>query len=192
MFSFLKRGKKPLTRMDAKELRKNEIMAGGRQKRLTQQIEGLAAQKQSIFEHGAKSKSPELRRTLAQQFELLTTHEMIAGRTLNMATKETMIIGQLLAAKTHGGRESLIVKRDIAGLQLVMDKDAAAAAAYQAVLDDALSGMAVAEGETGLSEAGNAVLKCWGEMDAGTTELSDAMAEADRATRAKIAASQSE
>jgi len=189
MFSFFK---KPLARMDAKELRKSEILASGQQKRLTRQIEGLAAQKQSIFEHGAKTKSPELRRTLAQQFELLTTHEMIAGRTLNMATKEAMIIGQLLAARTHGGRESLINRRDIAGLQLVMDKDAAAAAAYHAMLDEALAGMAVAEGEAGLSEAGNAVLRCWGEMDAGTTELGDAMAEADRATRAKIAASQSE
>ena len=191
MFGF-KRGRKSLVRMDERELRKTEILAGGQQKRLTRQIEGLATQKQSIFEHGAKTKSPELRRTLAQQFELLTTHEMIVGRTLNMATKEAMIVGRLLAAKTHGGRESLISRQDIAGLQMAIDKDAAAAAVYHAMLDDALAGMAVAEGETGLSEAGSAVLRCWGEMDAGTAELGDAMAEADRATRAKIAASQSE
>ena len=184
--------KKPLARMDAKELRKAEILAGGQQKRLTRQVEGLAAQKQSIFENGAKTKSPELRRTLAQQFELLTTEEMIVGRTLNMATKEAMIIGRLLTAKTHGGRESLIHGSDIAGLQRAMDKDAAAAAVYHAMLDDALASMDVAEGETGLNEAGSAVLRCWGEMDAGTTKLGDAMAEADRATRAKIAASQSE
>ena len=184
--------KKPLARMDARELRKAELLAGGQRRRLTRQIEGLATQKQGIFEHGAKTKSPELRRTLAQQFELLTAQEMIVGRTLNMATKEAMIVGSLLAAKTHGGRESLVHTQDIAGLQRAMDKDAAAAAAYHAILDDALAGMEVAEGETGLSEAGSAVLRCWGEMDAGVTKLGDAMAEADRATRAKIATSQSE
>lgn len=184
--------KKPIAKMDAQELRRAEILAEGQQRRLTRKIEELAARKQSVFERGAKTKSPELRRTLAQQFELATTEEMIVGRTLNMVAKEAMIVGRLLSAKTHGGRESLVQRQDIAGLQRAMDRDAAAAAAYHAMLDDALSGMDVSEGEAGLSEAGGAVLRCWDEMDAGVTKLSDAMAEADRATRARIAASQSE
>lgn len=183
---FFKRQPKSLTKMSRDELRRTELLAEGRRKRLERKVAELANRKEELFQRGAKTKSPELRRTIAQQFEMTTTEEMMVGRTLNMTMKEAMIAGRLRTAKEQGGANSMIRAGDIAGLQKAMDKDAAAAAMYGELLDESLSGMEVAEGELGLSDTGQDVLNAWEQIDNGTLEEREALAEADKAVRSRL------
>jgi len=180
---------KSLGKMELKELRKAELLAESRRRVLEKKAVRLAKKKQETFDRGAKAASPELRRTLAQQFDLTTTEELMIGRQLNIASKEVMIVSRIRAVKQNSGVEATIRPQDLKGIEMVMDKDSAAAAAYQEILDEALEASHLDEGELGLSEAGKDVLAAWEGLDAGAFENAEtAMAEADKNTRERMSA----
>lgn len=178
---------KPLGKMDLKELRKAELMAEGRRRTLEKKAIKLADKKQKTFERGAKATSAELRRTLAQQFDLTTTEELMIGRQLNIVSKEVMIVSRVRAVKQNSGVNAVVRPQDLKGIETAMDKDSAAAEAYQEILDDALEASHLDEGKLGLSEAGQDVLAAWEGLDTGAFDNTEtAMAEADRNTRERM------
>ena len=64
--------KKTLSDLTRQELRREEIILTKNRERLFKRIGDIATQKQKIFQQGAQQKSPELRKALAQAFELKT------------------------------------------------------------------------------------------------------------------------
>ncbi len=191
--NIFERKQKPLGKMDLKELRKAELMAENRRKTLEKKAIKLAKKKQETFDRGAKTTSAELRRTLAQQFDLTTTEELMIGRQLNIVSKEVMIVSRIRAVKQNSGVNAVVRPQDLRGIETAMDKDSAASSVYQEILDDALEASHLDEGELGLSEAGKDVLAAWDGLDMGTFESAEAaMAEADKQTRERMAATASE
>src|ERR687890_1452250 len=98
--------KKTLSELDRQELRKEEILLTKQRDRLFKRIETIATHKQKIFQQGAAQKSPELRKALAQDFELKTQEQLMAARELNLRSKELMTVSRLRMVKenTEGGR----------------------------------------------------------------------------------------
>src|SRR5258705_7491712 len=87
--------KKTLSELSKQELRKEEIIIGKQRDRLFKRIEEIAANKQKIFQQGATQKSPELRKALAQQFELKSQEQVMVARELNLRSKELMTVSRL-------------------------------------------------------------------------------------------------
>ena len=75
--------KKTLSELDRQELRKEEILLTKQRDRLFKRIEQITGDKQKIFQQGATQKSPELRKALAQDFELKTQEQLMAARELS-------------------------------------------------------------------------------------------------------------
>lgn len=180
---------KPLGKMDLPELRKAELLAESRRRTLERKATRLAKKKQETFERGAKAASSELRRTLAQQFDMTTTEELMVGRQLCIVSKEVMIVSRVRAVKQNAGASAVVRPQDLKGIETEMDRDSAAARAYQEILDEALEAGTIDEGELGLSEAGKDVLAAWEGLDTGAiADTETAMAEADRNTRERMSA----
>src|SRR6266581_6069142 len=93
--------KKTLSELSKQELRKEEILIGKQRDRLFKRIEEIATNKQKIFQQGASQKSPELRKALAQQFELKGQEQMMAGRQLNVRSKELLTVSRVRMLKEN-------------------------------------------------------------------------------------------
>src|ERR1700733_14977695 len=87
--------KKTLSELDRQELRKEEIILTKQRDKLFKRIEQISTDKKKIFEHGATQKSPELRKALAQDFEMKTQEQLMAARELNLRSKELMTVSRL-------------------------------------------------------------------------------------------------
>src|ERR1700685_823432 len=98
--------KKTLSELDRQELRKEEILLTKQRDRLFKRIEQISTDKQKIFQQGATQKSPELRKALAQAFELKTQEQLMAARELNLRSKELLTVSRLRMVKegTERGR----------------------------------------------------------------------------------------
>lgn len=181
------KGRESLGKMDVRSLMIEERKAESRRRILERKATKLANDKQDIFDKGAKETSPELRRTLAQRFDLNTTEQLMIGRQLNIATKELMIVARVRAVKQNSGIAATVQPQDLKGIETAMDRDAAVAADYQEILDDALGATQLDEGELGLSEAGKDVMAAWEGLDTGTIpDAETALAEADKHTRERM------
>src|SRR5208282_3214097 len=110
---------------------KEEILLGKQRDKLFKKVETFAADKQKIFQQGKEQKSPELRRTLAMQFEMKTQEQMLAARELNLRSKELMTLSRLRMIKENSERG-----RGKGRLNLT-DKDVARISAW--IEDDAVS-----------------------------------------------------
>ena len=96
--------KKTLSELDRQELRKEEILLTRQRDKLFKKIEAVAGEKQKIFQQGATQKSPELRKALAQQFELKTQEQLMSARELNLRSKELMTVARLRMVKENNDR----------------------------------------------------------------------------------------
>src|SRR5271167_1643050 len=93
--------KKTLSELDRQELRKEEILLTKQRDRLFKRIEQISNDKQSIFKQGAAQKSPELRKSLAQQFEMKTQEQLMVARELTLRSKELMTVSRLRLVKEN-------------------------------------------------------------------------------------------
>ncbi len=159
---------------------------------LLTRIQKLAAEKQQVFERGSTEKTPEVRRVLAQEFEMKTNEQLMLSRQLNIRSKEMLTVSRLRMlrenserAALHGNRLGLISEKDLVRLSRMIENDAITAEMYQQRLDEILAvGAAADEGEAGLSEAGQTVMKVWDQMDRGLLkDKAEAFDEADRRVR---------
>ena len=195
LLEWLTKRKQPLSRMTRSELRRQELMLDKDRTQLLNKITKIAADKHTLFERGAQEKTPEVRRMLAQEFELKTTEQLMLARQLNIRSKEMLTVSRLRMLRENADRAGqstrlgLVSESDILRLGKLIESDAIRAEIYQERLDEILSiGAAVDEGAAALSEAGKTVLKVWEKMDAGAiTDTVEAFDEADRSVREKHA-----
>ncbi len=192
LFDWLTKKEKPLSKMSRQELRREELLLEKQRGQLLRRIEKLGKEKQSLFERGAAEKMPEVRRVLAQEFEVKTSEQLMLSRQLNIRSKETMTLSRMRMlrenvdrAKAHGGKLGLIGEKDLLRLGKMIESDAISTEMYQQRLDEMLSlGAEVDEGKAGLSEAGQSVMDIWDKMDTGLiSDKTEAFDEADRRVR---------
>ncbi len=195
LLEWLTKRKKPLSRMTRSELRRQELLLEKDRTQLLNKITKLAKDKQGLFEKGTVEKIPELRRVLAQEFEMRTTEQLMLGRQLNIRSKEVMTVSRLRMLRENADRAGqsnklgLISEVDILRLGKLIESDAVKSEIYQERLDEILAvGAEVDQGSASLSDAGQTVLDVWDKMDAGAiTDSSEAFEEADRSVRERHA-----
>ncbi|HTL27890.1 MAG TPA: hypothetical protein VL282_01655, partial [Tepidisphaeraceae bacterium] len=110
---------KSLSELSKQELRKEEILLTKQRDRLFKKIEDISTGKQKIFRQGATQKSPELRKALAQDFELKTQEQVLAARELNLRSKELLTVSRLRMIKENNERGKAL------GRLKITDKDVA-------------------------------------------------------------------
>jgi hypothetical protein len=186
--------KKTLSELDRQELRKEEILLTKQRDKLFQKIESFAADKQKIFQQGATQKSPELRKALAQQFELKTQEQLMSARELNLRSKELMTVSRLRMIKENNERGRALGRlnltdKDVAKISGWIEDDAVSQDMYverlDAMLDLGLQADKDALAGLGMSGASQELLNIWNEMDRGAMKEDEAFEEADRAVRRK-------
>ena len=192
---WLTKRKKPLSRMTRSELRRQELLLGKDRTQLLNKITKIAKDKHELFERGAEEKTPEVRRVLAQEFELKTTEQLMLARQLNVRSKEMLTVSRLRMLRENADRAGkssklgLISQTDILRLGKMIESDSVRTEIYQERLDEILAiGAEADESGAMTSDAGRTVLDIWDKMDAGTiTDTAEAFDQADRSVREKHA-----
>ena len=199
LLDWLTKRRKPLSKMTRQELRQQELTLEKERNLLLKRIEKIGREKQKLFERGAGEKGPEVRRALAQEFEMRTTEQLMISRQLNIRTKEMLTVSRMRMirenadrAKVAGDRIGMISERDLMGLSKLIENDAITSQMYQERLDQLLQiGADVDEGAAGISEAGQAVMDIWDKMDTGDlADATEAFDEADRRVREQKSAAE--
>ena len=187
---------KTLSQLTRGELRREEILITKRRDKLFKNVDDIAQKKHEIFRQGKQSSSPELRKTLAQDFELKTQEQLMAARELNLRSKELMTVARLRMVKENqqsssgAGRLNLTAK-DMAKVSGWLESDAVGQEVYAEKLDQLLEigGMADREAieSAELGKSGNDLMHLWDQLDAGSVEEDEAYQQAEEATRKKLA-----
>lgn len=199
-FEWLTTKRKTLASMSPAELRAQEMLLQADRDRTMARVRKLAADKEKLVEQGAKERTPEMRRTLAQQYDLLHTEQSMLSRQLNIRSKEMLTVARLrllrenaasAAGLTLGGRVA-IRDADLATIARLIESDAITTEMYQERLDQILAIGAEADaGGAGLSPAGQELMKIWGDLDAGLIkDTHTAFDEAERRLRERGAATE--
>jgi hypothetical protein len=184
--------KKSLSAMTRVELRRQELLMEKERNRLLQRVKKLAGDKQDLFERGAAERTPEIRRALAQEFDVETTEQLMLARQLNVRSKELLTVSRLrMLRENHertrhaGASLGLISEKDLLKLGRLIENDAITSELYQERLDGLLEqGAEVDTGAMALTPAGQAVLDVWDRMDRGVLkDPLEAFDEADRTVR---------
>ncbi|HTW94764.1 MAG TPA: hypothetical protein VMD30_08230 [Tepidisphaeraceae bacterium] len=187
---------KTLSELSRQELRKEELIIGKQRDKLFKRLEQIAQDKQKIFQQGATQKSPELRKALAQDFEIKTQEQLMSARELNLRSKEFLTVSRLRMIKEYQengralGRLNLTDK-DMTRISGWIEDQAVSQDVYQDRLDslldlgnqadkDALAG-------AGVSQAGQELLNIWNDMDKGAVKPDQAFDQADQAIRKRNA-----
>jgi hypothetical protein len=184
--------KKSLSELDRQELRKEEILLTKQRDRLFKRIETISTDKQKIFQQGATQKSPELRKALAQDFELKTQEQLMAARELNLRSKELLTVSRLRMVKENNekgralGRLN-VTDKDVAKISAWIEDDAVSQDMYlerlNTILDLGAQSDKDALANAGLTGAGQELMNIWNDMDRGALKQDEAFEEADKAVR---------
>ncbi len=199
-FEWLTTKRKTLASMSPAELRAQEMLLQADRDRTMARVRKLAADKEKLVEQGAKERTPEMRRTLAQQYDLLHTEQTMLSRQLNIRSKEMLTVARLRLLRENaasasglnlGGRVA-IRDADLATIARLIESDAITTEMYQERLDQILAIGAEADaGGAGLSPAGQELMKIWGDLDAGLIkDTHTAFDEAERRLRERGAATE--
>jgi hypothetical protein len=185
---------KSLSDLNRQELRREEILIGKQRDRLFKKIETVAQQKQKIFQQGAQQKSPELRKALAQDFELKTQEQLMCARELNLRSKELLTVSRLRMVKENSekgralGRLKLTDK-DVARISGWIEDDSVSQDTYNdrlnAILELGAESDKAALGGLELTGAGQELMAIWNQLDRGTVKEDEAFEQADQAVRRK-------
>jgi len=196
-FTWLTTKRKTLATMSVSELRAQEMLLENERNRMQAKMSKLAGDKQKIVARGAKEKTPELRRTFAQQFDLLHTEQMMIGRHLNIRSKELLTVSRLRMLRESSQRSRLgagalptIREGDLATIERLIENDKITSEMYQERLDEILQiGVEADEAAAGVSPAAQELLKVWNDMDAGLIkDTNAAFDEAEKRVREQHAA----
>lgn len=165
--------------------------------RMQAKVRKLATEKQKLVEQGAKEKTPEMRRTYAQQFDLLHTEQMMVSRHLNIRSKEALTVSRLRMLRENAPTARLgttgrvaIRPADMSTIARLIENDQITTEMYQQRLDEILElGHEADEAAAGLSPASQELMKIWDDMDAGLIkDTSEAFDEAEKRVRERQAA----
>ncbi len=188
--------RKTLSELNRQELRREEILLEKHRDRLFKKIEQIAADKKKIFEQGAAQKSPELRKSLALQFEMKSQEQLMVSREVNLRTKELMTVGRLRMVKENQEKGRVlgrlnVTDKDVARISQWIEDDAVSVEMYQERLDQVLELGAQADKDalagTTLKEAGTEIMNIWNDMDRGAIKQEEGFEEADKAIRRRTA-----
>ncbi len=189
--------KKTLSELNRQELRKEEILLTKQRDRLFKRIEQITTEKQKIFQQGAAQKSPELRKSLAQQFEMKTQEQLMAARELTLRSKELMTVSRLRMVKENNesgkatGRLNLTDK-DVVKISQWIEDDAVSQDVYRDRLDTLLDLGGQADRDSvasaGLTSAGQELMNIWNDLDKGAVKPEQAFDAADKAVKKRSAA----
>ena len=188
--------KKTLSELNRQELRKEEILLTKQRDRLFKRVEQISVEKQKIFQHGATQKSPELRKALAQDFELKTQEQLMSARELNLRSKELLTVSRLRMIKENQQRGRAlgrlnVTDKDVARISGWIEDDAVTQDMYlerlNQVLDIGAQSDKDALASAGLTGAGQELLNIWDEMDRGGIKQEEAFDQADQAVRRRSA-----
>ncbi len=190
LFDWLTKTKKSLSQMTRQELRRQELLLNRDRDQLIKRINQLAEQKQEIFQKGRVEKSPEVRRVLAQEFDLRTTEQLMGTRQLNIRSKEALTVTRMRMlrenaerAAARGSKLGFISEKDLVALEKMIENDTITSEMYQSRLDDMLQ-LGAADGESALSPGTQQVLDVWEQMDTGLiNDETQAFDEAERRVR---------
>jgi len=190
LFDWLTQRSKSLSQMTRQELRRQELLLQRERDQLLKRVTDLAAKKQEIFDRGRQEKSPEVRRVLAQEFDLKTTEQLMTSRQLNIRSKETLTVTRMRMlrenaerAKATGSKLGMVSEKDLVVLEKMIQNDAITSEMYQERLDSMLK-IGLEEGESALSPGSQQVLDIWDQMDTGLMkDTAEAFDEADRRVR---------
>jgi len=190
LFDWLTKRQKSLSEMTRQELRRQELLLQRDRDQLIKRITNLAEQKQEVFDRGRSEKSPEVRRVLAQEFDLKTTEQLMASRQLNIRSKEALTVTRMRMlkenadkARARGSRLGMIGEKDLLALEKMIENDAITTEMYQERLDDMLQ-VGREGAETALTPGTQQVLDIWEQMDTGLiSDSNEAFDEADRRVR---------
>jgi hypothetical protein len=188
---------KTLSELSRQELRREEILITKHRDRLLKKVDTLRVAKEKVFQQGAQQKSPELRKALAQDFELKTQEQLMCARELNLRSKELLTVSRLRMVKENSekgralGRLNLTDK-DVAKISQWIDDDNVSQDMYQdrlnAVLELGAEGDKAALDNIGLTQAGEELMSIWNQMDKGAIKQEEAFEQADKAVRQRNAA----
>jgi len=196
-FTWLTTKRKTLSTMSVAELRAQEMLVENERNRMQARLRKLAGDKQKIIADGAREKTPELRRTFAQQYDLIHTEQMMIARHLNIRSKELLTVSRLRLLRETAARAGArtgtlpaIRDGDLALIERLIENDRVTSEVYQERLDEILRiGQAADEEAAGVSPAAQELLKIWNDMDAGLIQDTDAaFDEAERRVREREAA----
>jgi hypothetical protein len=188
--------KKTLSELNRQELRREEILLEKNRDRLFKKIEQITLDKQKIFQQGATQKAPELRKSLALQFEMKTQEQLMAARELNLRSKELMTVSRLRMVKENTEKGKVLGRlnvsdKDVARISQWIEDDAVSQEMYQQRLDQILELGAVADKDalaaTGVGEAGAELMNIWNQLDRGSMKQDEAFEKADEAVRKRAA-----
>lgn len=196
LFDWLIKKNTSISRMTRAQLRRQEIILDRDRNRLVTRVQKISEQKQQLFERGTREKSPEMRRMLAQEFELKTSEQLMLARQLNIRSKEYLTVSRLRMLRENYDRNAsasklgLISESDMLRLSKLIENDSVKSEMYLERLDDILSiGARADESATGVGEVGQSVLDVWEKLDTGLiTDGGEAFDEADRLVRERQAA----
>jgi hypothetical protein len=188
-FEWLTTRRKTLGTMNVAELRAQEMMLETERNRMSSKIRKLAGEKQKLVDQGAKERTPEMRRTLAQQYDLLHTEQGMVARHLNVRSKELLTIARLRMLRENqpttrlGGTGRVAIREaDLSKIARLIENDQVTSEMYQERLDEILElGHEADAAGAGLSPAGQELLKIWDDMDHGL--IGDSQAAFDEAER---------
>lgn len=174
-FEWLTTKRKTLGTMSVAELRAQEMLLENERNKQQAKVRKLANEKQKLLGQGAAEKTPEMRRTIAQQYDLLHTEQMMISRQLNLRSKELLTIARLRMLRENQPTTRLgttgrvaIRPQDMSLIARLIENDRITTEMYQERLDEILSlGHEEAEEAAGLSPAGEELMKIWNDMDAG-------------------------
>jgi hypothetical protein len=187
---------KTLSELNRQELRKEEVMLTRQRDRLFKRIEQMSADKQKIFQQGATQKSPDLRKALAQDFELRTQEQLMAARELNLRSKELMTVSRLRMMKENQERGRAMGRlnlsdKDVVKITQWIEDDSVSQDMYQerlnSILDLGAQSDKDALASAGLTGAGQELMNLWNQMDNGAIKPETAFEEADKAVRRRTA-----
>jgi hypothetical protein len=193
--------KKTLSQLDKQELRREEILLTKQRDRLFKKIEQMSLDKQKIFQQGATQKSPELRKALAQDFELKTQEQLMSARELNLRSKELLTVSRLrmIQENKSSGRalgRLNVTDSDVAKISGWIEDDSVSQDMYQERLDQILELGAQSDKDAltaaGLSGAGQELMNIWNDLDRGAVKQDEAFDQADKAVRKRHAAKDGE
>ena len=183
---------KSLSELNKQELRREEILLTKQRDRLFKKIETLSQSKQKIFQQGATQKSPELRKALAQDFELKTQEQLMSARELNLRSKELLTVSRLrmIQENKQSGRalgRLNVTDKDVALISQWIEDDAVSQDMYQERLNQVLELGAQSDKDAlasaGLTGAGQELMNIWDDMDRGAVKETEAFEQADQAVR---------
>jgi hypothetical protein len=187
---------KTLSDLSKQELRKEEILLSKQRDRLFKRVEQITVEKQKIFQQGAAQKSPELRKALAQDFELKTQEQLMNARELNLRSKELLTVSRLRMVKENKERGKALGRlkvgdKDVAKITQWIEDDSITQEMYGERLDEILA-IGTQSDKDALasatpSGAGAELLEIWNQMDRGRIKQSEAFDEADKAVRQRQA-----